>query len=67
MRKVTFENRIKAWSFSSSQYVQAAVQNIEKYLKEKDKKFLPCAETPLGSDCRPELNFNPELKAKDAA
>ena len=50
MREVILENGIKAWSFSSSQYVQAAVQNVEKYLKEKVKKFPSRAETPLGSD-----------------
>ena len=67
MREVTLENGIKAWSFSSSQYVQAAVQNVEKYLKEKVKKFPPRAETPLGSEYRPELDFTPELRAKYAA
>ena len=67
MRKATLENRIKAWSFSSSQYVQSAVQNNEKYLKEKVKKFPPCAEIPLGLDYRPELDFTPELKAEDTA
>ena len=30
MREVTLENGIKAWSFSSLQYVQSAVQNVEK-------------------------------------
>ena len=64
---MTLENRIKAWSFSSSQYVQSAVQNVEKYLKEKVKKFPPCSETPLGLDYRPEFNFTPELQAKDSA
>ena len=31
---VTLENGVDAWSFSSSQYVQDAVENIEQYLKE---------------------------------
>ena len=43
------------------------MQNVEKYLKEKVKKFPPRAETPLGSDYRPELDFTPDLQAKDAA
>ena len=67
MRELTLENGIKAWSFSSSQYVQAAVRNVETYLKEKVKKFPPRAETPLGSNYRPELDFTPELQPEDAA
>ena len=61
MREVTLENGIKVWLFSSLQYVQATVQNIEKYLKEKVKKFPPRAGTPLGSSHRPELDFTPKL------
>ena len=66
MREVTLENGIKAWLFSSSQYVQAVVQNVEEYFKEKVEKFPPHAETLLGSDYRPKLYFTPELRAKDA-
>ena len=62
MREVTLENGTKAWSFSSSQYVQAAVQNVEEYLKEKVKKFPFRAETPLGSNYRPELDLLPNYK-----
>ena len=29
MRQVTLDNGVKAWDFVSSQYVQAAVKNIE--------------------------------------
>ena len=67
MRELTLENRIKAWLFSFSQYIQSAVQNVEKCLKEKVKKFPLRGETPLGSNYRPELDFTPELQAKDAA
>jgi hypothetical protein len=34
MRQITLENGVKAWTFSSSQYVQAAVSNVEVYLQE---------------------------------
>ena len=34
VRKVTLENDQEAWSFSSSQYVRTAVQNVEEYLNE---------------------------------
>ena len=37
---VTLANGQKAWGFSSSQYVQNAVKNIEDYLK-KNGKCLP--------------------------
>ena len=39
MRQVEMENGTSTWSFSSSQYVQAVVKNVETYLKEKLKKF----------------------------
>ena len=29
VRKVTLDNDVEAWAFSSSQYVQAAVKNVE--------------------------------------
>ena len=67
IREVTLENGINAWSFSSLQYVQAAVQNIEKYLEEKVKKFPPQAETPLGSNQQSEIDLTPELQPKDTA
>ena len=38
VRKVTLENGLSAWAFSSSQYVQAAVKNVESYLEERRTK-----------------------------
>ena len=35
VRKVELDNGAKAWAFSSSQYVQAAVKNVESYLEKK--------------------------------
>ena len=35
VRKVQLENGVNAWAFSSSQYVQAAVKNVEAYLMSK--------------------------------
>ena len=37
--KVTLENGMTAWSFSSSQYVQAVVKNVESYLHATDKSL----------------------------
>ena len=43
------------------------LQNVEKYLREKVQKFQPCAKTPLGSNCWPEIDFTPELQPESAA
>jgi hypothetical protein len=39
MRRVELENGAKAWAFSSSQYVQAAVKNVETYLEKTGGKL----------------------------
>ena len=39
LREVTLENGASAWSFSSTQYVQAAVNNVEEYLMKKGEKL----------------------------
>jgi hypothetical protein len=70
VRKVVLENGVEAWAFSSSQYVRAAVDNIESYVstKTEDRWKLPNkAETPLRTSYRPELDVTPELKPLDAA
>jgi hypothetical protein len=67
MSKVTMENDATAWTFSLSQYVQAAVKNVEKYCEENDVKLPPRAETPLTSNYRPEIDASPELSPTDAA
>ena len=50
LRLVELDNGVKAWAYSSSQYVRAAVQNVEDFIaKDETKRWrLPCkAETPL--------------------
>jgi hypothetical protein len=66
MRKVTLENGTEAWAFSSSQYVQSAVENIEKYVHQTGGK-LPKANTPISTVYRPELDISPELNVIDSA
>ena len=39
VRKVVLENGAQAWCFGSSQYVQAAVKNVECYLEKSGKKL----------------------------
>ena len=64
---VTLVNGVKAWSFSSSQYVQGAVENVERYLKLKGK-FLPRkASTPLSAGYRPEIDTSKELAPSEAS
>jgi hypothetical protein len=46
MRNVTLANGVKAWAFSSTQYVREAVSNVEKYLAKKEMK-LRTRNTPL--------------------
>ena len=70
VRKVELENGAKAWSFSSAQYVHAAVNNVEDYIKRNDDsryKMPRKAETPLTTTYRPELDVTPELGPQDAA
>ena len=53
---------MKAWAFGSSQYVQAAVKNVEKYVKYKDNLNVPSkAETPMQTSYRPKLDVSMDL------
>ena len=68
VRKVDLDNGAKAWAFSSSQYVQAAVKNVESYVEEHDNWKMPRkAETPMVTSYRPELDVSPVLPPKEAA
>ena len=70
IRKVQLENGIECWAASSSQYIQAAVKNVEEYLgKDQNLKMkLPTrAETPLQTSYQPELDVSPELGPVEAA
>eukprot|EP00957_Ditylum_brightwellii_P066775 5067205-Ditylum_brightwellii.AAC.1 len=64
VRKVTLENGVKCWSFSPSQYIQAAVKNVEECLARPGNEHLKMprrAETPLPHSYRPELDVSPVL------
>lgn len=48
--------------------MQAAVKNMETYLKENEAKPLPAkANTPLSTDYRPELDITPYPAPKEAS
>ena len=65
--RVELSNGAKAYTFSSSQYVKAAVSNVEQHLHRKGQK-LPCrALAPLKSGYRPEIDVTDELDAVQAS
>ena len=69
VRLVTLDNGVKCWSFSSSQYVQAAVKNVEDHLQKLQNpnwKFPKKADTPMQTSYRPELDVTPELGPNEA-
>ena len=70
VRKVKLENGVECWAFGSSQYVQAAVKNVEEYLAKQvtERWKLPTkVETPLRTTYRPELDVSPELGSTEVA
>jgi hypothetical protein len=67
MSKVTLKNGVDAWAFSSSQYVQSAVKNVEEHLSRTNGKLPAKAETPIQTSYRPELDVTPELDPTNAA
>ena len=68
LRKVTLENQVEAWAFSSLQYVNTAVKTVETYLETQTRRKLPrCAETLIRTQYRPEIDVSPELIASDSS
>ena len=65
--QVTLENGRKCWSFSSSQYIQNAVGNVESHLQSRGEKLMARAKSPWSSNYRPEIDVSPELSPSDAA
>ena len=53
LRQVTMENSQECWAFGSTQYVRAAVDNVEEYLSNKGEKLAAKALTPMKSNYRP--------------
>ena len=67
MRQVVLENGARAWAFSSSQYVQEAVRNVEVYLNARKEKLATKAGSPISNNYRPEIDDSDELNLVDAA
>jgi len=56
------------WAFASVQYVKAAVDNVETYLKTKGEKLVARAPptTTLLNRYQPEINVSPKLLQAEA-
>ena len=68
VKKMRLPNMVEAWTFSSSQYVQEAIYNAEKFLQDLDGYMLSTKiNDPLSNDYRPELDSSPELDGADGA
>jgi hypothetical protein len=65
--EVVLENGTKCWSFSSSQYVQNAIANVESHLKKHNAKLPARAKSPWSTNYRPEVDTSPELNPTEAA
>ena len=63
---ITLENGPSCWSFSSSQYVQSAVKNVEETLDKSGEKLPTRAKSPWPSNYRPEADISPELSPTKA-
>ncbi len=63
---ITLENGPSCWSFSSSQYVQSAVKNVEETLDKSGEKLPTRAKSPWPSNYRPEADLSPELSPTKA-
>ena len=61
LRKVKLNNGIDCWEFSSTQYVQDAVNNVEQYLKVKVKKIHAKTPSPFQNNYRPEIDMTEDL------
>ena len=59
-------NMVEAWKFSSSQYVQESVSNVEKFLQDLDGSMLSMKiNAPLSNGYITELESYPKLDGAD--
>ena len=64
LEEVEIDGSTKAWVFSSTQYVQAAVSNVESYLQRRGEKLRAKAKNVLPKSYRPEIDVSEKLEAK---
>ena len=65
--QVILENSVKCWAYSPTQYVKAAITNMESYLCKHGMKLHRHANTPIQTLYRPELDISEQLGSEDAA
>ena len=58
-------NGIKAWSISTSKYIQDAVKNVERRLADMGLKLNPGGNAPITNGYRPEVDVSPVLNSDD--
>ena len=62
VKKMRFPNTVEARTFSSSQYFQEAVSNVDKFLQDLDGSMLPMKiNATVFYGYRPELDSSPKL------
>ena len=59
-------NRVKAFAWSLSRYIQEAVKNLERQLDKKGAKLKRGINSPLSNDYRPECDLSPECNEENA-
>lgn len=65
--EVTLENGAnKCWSFSSPQYIQNVISNVEEYFKTRGAKLPSRAKSPWPTNYCPEVDTTPELVPTEA-
>ena len=70
LKKVQLDNDVWCWSLSPSKYVQEAVRNCEKKLKEKypnDYSLIKNAPNPFPLGYEPEMDVSPVLEPTEAS
>jgi hypothetical protein len=62
IKKTVMPNAVVAWGMSSSKYIQAAVQNVQEYLKNNgNRKLKKKAYVPFEATYRAEIDESPVL------
>ena len=62
VRQVKLDNGRKCWGYSSSQYVQNAVKNVEEFLAKRGSKLPMRGKNPIVTGYRPEVDVTPPLE-----
>ena len=67
MSKVSLEDGVNCWTFSSTHYVYAAVNNVEKYFKTLNQALPKKVSVPFNTGYRTEIDISKELPQSEAS